>query len=165
MLRGSTLHVQNTGMFVHLLNSRNCRIFNSLILVQVYTDLSFSTPIMPKSKKFVESSDDSSDSEPKSEKKVSNNSKRKTSDAEATQSKKPKKENKKEEDNVWDLGNNRQVTVREFKGKILIDIREMYYDKEGELRPGKKGISLNTTQWRKFVDVVADVDEAVKSGC
>ncbi|XP_015523599.1 activated RNA polymerase II transcriptional coactivator p15 [Neodiprion pinetum] len=119
---------------------------------------------MPKSKKYVESSDDSSDSEPKSEKKVSKKSKRENSDVEASQSKKPKKE-KKEEDNAWDLGNNRQVTVREFKGKLLIDIREMYYDKEGELKPGKKGISLNTAQWRKFVDAVADVDEAVKSMC
>jgi len=37
------------------------------------------------------------------------------------------------------LGNNRQVNVRNFKGKYYVDIREMYYDKEGDLKPGKKG--------------------------
>lgn len=42
-------------------------------------------------------------------------------------------------ENIWDLGNNRQVNVRDFKGKYYVDIREMYYDKEGDLKPGKKG--------------------------
>lgn len=44
-----------------------------------------------------------------------------------------------DEDTVWDLGNNRQVTVRNFKGSFYVDIREMYYDKDGDLKPGKKG--------------------------
>jgi len=37
------------------------------------------------------------------------------------------------------LGNNRQVNVRNFKGKYYVDIREMYHDKDGDLKPGKKG--------------------------
>lgn len=40
---------------------------------------------------------------------------------------------------MWDLGNNRQVNVRNFKGNFYVDIREMYYDKDGDLKPGKKG--------------------------
>ena len=32
----------------------------------------------------------------------------------------------------------RFATVSEFRGKVLISIRE-YYEKDGELRPGKKG--------------------------
>lgn len=122
---------------------------------------------MPKSKQFVESSDESSDSEPKSKKAGPKKTKREeSSEEEAKQTKKPKKEAKKESgDSVWELGNNRQVTVREFKGKLFVDIREMYYDKDGDLKPGKKGICMNMAQWRKFMDVVTDVDEAVKAKC
>lgn len=51
----------------------------------------------------------------------------------------PKKAKTEDEESVWDLGNNRQVNVRNFKGKYYVDIREMYYDKDGDLKPGKKG--------------------------
>lgn len=50
-----------------------------------------------------------------------------------------KKAKKEDAESIWDLGNNRQVNVREFKGKLYVDIREMYYDKDGDLKPGKKG--------------------------
>lgn len=52
-----------------------------------------------------------------------------------------KKSNSKatDEEQVWNLGNMREVKVREFKGKPLIDIREMYLDKDGETKPGRKG--------------------------
>lgn len=39
----------------------------------------------------------------------------------------------------------------------------MYYDKEANLKPGKKGICLNVTQWKKLLSVMDDVDKAVKS--
>lgn len=46
------------------------------------------------------------------------------------------------------LGKMKFVDVREFKGMTLIDIREYYEDKNtGELKPGKKGISLQADQW------------------
>jgi len=47
------------------------------------------------------------------------------------------------------LGNNRQVNVRDFKGKYYVDIREMYYDKEGDLKPTKKG---NTKFFTKLIE-------------
>lgn len=59
-----------------------------------------------------------------------------------------------------DLGKNKKVSVREFKGKVLIDIRE-FYNKDGKDMPGKKGIALSVEQWRKLVDSVAEVDEAI----
>lgn len=50
-----------------------------------------------------------------------------------------KKAKKEDEETIWDLGNNRQVNVRNFKGKYYVDIREMYCDKEGDMKPSKKG--------------------------
>lgn len=44
------------------------------------------------------------------------------------------------------IGNNRFVSLSNFKGVLYVDIREFYEDKEsGELKPGKKGMktSLN----------------------
>jgi len=55
------------------------------------------------------------------------------------------KKAKTDDETIWDLGNNRQVNVRNFKGKYYVDIREMYYDKDGDLKPGKKG--------KNFVDI------------
>ncbi|XP_076628421.1 single stranded-binding protein c31A [Colletes latitarsis] len=114
---------------------------------------------MPKSKEFVSSNDDSSDEEVKPKKK------REAESKEEKVSKKPKRESDEDENTVWDLGNKRQVTVRQFKGNLYVDIREMYYDKDKNLKPGKKGICLNVDQWRKLLTVVEDVDKAVKSKC
>ncbi|KAK1126151.1 hypothetical protein K0M31_004790 [Melipona bicolor] len=112
---------------------------------------------MPKSKEFIYSDDNSSDEEVKSKKR-----KRENGDKEEKTS---KKESEKNEDNVWDLGNNRQITVRDYKGKFFVDIREMYFDKELNLKPGRKGICLSIPQWRKLLSVVDDVDKALKSKC
>jgi len=38
------------------------------------------------------------------------------------------------------LDKNRFVKVRDFRGKLFIDIRE-FYEKNGEMLPGKKGIN------------------------
>ena len=49
------------------------------------------------------------------------------------------------------LGKNKWVTVREFKGQIIVDIREYYVDiKTMDTKPGKKGISLNVKQFKKL---------------
>ena len=50
--------------------------------------------------------------------------------------------------------------VRQFKGMALIDIREMYMGANG-IAPGKKGISLNVTEWRKLVKLVKKVDDEI----
>ncbi|KYQ58061.1 Activated RNA polymerase II transcriptional coactivator p15 [Trachymyrmex zeteki] len=112
---------------------------------------------MPKSKEYLSDSDDSSEEEVKSKKKQKRDNKA------AKEEKKPAKKAKTDDDTVWDLGNNRQVNVRNFKGKYYVDIREMYYDKDGDLKPGKKGIFLSMQQWRKFMDVVEEVDNVAKS--
>ncbi|KAG0410770.1 hypothetical protein HPB47_012119 [Ixodes persulcatus] len=37
-----------------------------------------------------------------------------------------------------DLAKKRYLTVREFKGRVMVDIREFYEDNNGDLKPGKK---------------------------
>lgn len=49
-----------------------------------------------------------------------------------------KKTNSNEEEHSFILDKNRFVKVREFRGKLFVDIRE-FYEKNGELLPGKKG--------------------------
>jgi hypothetical protein len=44
-----------------------------------------------------------------------------------------------------DLGKKKRATVREFKGTVLLDIRE-FYGAGDEEKPGKKGISLTLEQ-------------------
>ncbi|KAG8177380.1 hypothetical protein JTE90_015934 [Oedothorax gibbosus] len=81
-------------------------------------------------------------------------------------SKKPKTEQKSassgnDDENMFSISKMRFVNVREFRGKVLIDIRE-FYDKDGELKPGKKGICLNTEQWQALKDQIENVDAAIK---
>lgn len=65
---------------------------------------------------------------------------------------------------TWVLEGKKLVKVREFKGKVYIDIRE-FYEKNGELLPGKKGISLNPDMWRKLLSLGDEINEAVSSMC
>ncbi|XP_023705789.1 RNA polymerase II transcriptional coactivator [Cryptotermes secundus] len=71
---------------------------------------------------------------------------------------------KSEEEPSWLLEKNRFVKVREYRGTVYIDIRE-YYDSDGDLKPGKKGISLTTFQWQKLKKIISEVDDAIKERC
>ena len=42
-----------------------------------------------------------------------------------------------------------------------MDLRE-YYEKNGELLPGKKGIALDLQQWDTLVEAVPDIDAAIQ---
>ncbi|WKY05153.1 hypothetical protein Q1695_005851 [Nippostrongylus brasiliensis] len=58
-----------------------------------------------------------------------------------------------------EIGNMRYVTVRSFRGKSLVDIREYYLDKaSGQMRPGKKGISMSKEQYQNFKAVMSEID-------
>jgi len=93
------------------------------------------------------------------------------SDSEAENKKKKKKKNKEEvEDGVElddegrvDLGRDKLMDVREFKGRLLIDTREFYTDKkDGEKKPGKKGISLSTAEWENLKKAIPYIDRKIK---
>lgn len=60
----------------------------------------------------------------------------------------------------WELDKNRSVKVREFKGKTFIDIRE-YYEKDGKQLPGKKGISLSVSQWKKLTEYIEEINKVL----
>ncbi|XP_028406935.1 activated RNA polymerase II transcriptional coactivator p15-like [Dendronephthya gigantea] len=63
---------------------------------------------------------------------------------------------------TFEIGKKRNLTVREFKGKVLIDIREYYEDDSGNMKPGKKGISLSVEQWGALKEHISQVDEAIE---
>ncbi|ODV95957.1 hypothetical protein PACTADRAFT_80039 [Pachysolen tannophilus NRRL Y-2460] len=61
-----------------------------------------------------------------------------------------------------DIGKNKQVSVRRYNGVNLVDIREYYLDKaSGELRPGKKGISLTEESWNLLVENQSKIEDAL----
>ncbi|XP_060850039.1 RNA polymerase II transcriptional coactivator [Rhopalosiphum padi] len=72
-----------------------------------------------------------------------------------------KKTNSNEEEHSFALDKNRFVKVREFRGKLFIDIRE-FYEKNGETLPGKKGISLSVGQWNRLKEQIDDIQESVE---
>ena len=58
------------------------------------------------------------------------------------------------------LDQKKRVTVHKFKGQLKVDIRE-YYEDHGEMKPGKKGISLNLENWYKLKNFMEKIDEAI----
>ena len=83
--------------------------------------------------------------------------------------KKREKEKKKEENEdiivgekevAFLLDKKKRVTVHKFKGQLKIDIRE-YYEDNGEMKPGKRGLSLNLDNWNKLKEFMEQIDEAI----
>ncbi|XP_045473570.1 RNA polymerase II transcriptional coactivator-like [Harmonia axyridis] len=66
-----------------------------------------------------------------------------------------------EEENSWYLGNKRFVKLSEYKSKWYVNIRE-FYEANGELKPGRRGMMLTMEQWQKLKGIVGEVDEAIK---
>ncbi|XP_071118057.1 activated RNA polymerase II transcriptional coactivator p15-like [Haliotis cracherodii] len=125
---------------------------------------------MPKSKEFLSSSEDSgSDAEePKQKKKKTEAKPEKKSDkAEKREDKKAggdKARTTKTNSNgekMFQIARMRYATISEFRGKAMVSIRE-YYEADGDLRPGKKGISLTLDQWNSLKDQIEDIDDALK---
>ncbi|KAJ6645447.1 putative RNA polymerase II transcriptional coactivator [Pseudolycoriella hygida] len=62
---------------------------------------------------------------------------------------------------TWELGGKKFLKVNDFKGKTYVNIRE-YYEKDGKVLPGKKGISLNLEQWQNFCSSIDEVNKVLR---
>ena len=49
------------------------------------------------------------------------------------------------------------VDVNEYKSKKFVDIRKWYKDKNRDLKPTTKGISLSKEQWEDFIANLEDI--------
>ncbi|ORY89344.1 transcriptional Coactivator p15-domain-containing protein [Leucosporidium creatinivorum] len=121
---------------------------------------------VPLSQEYVNDSDDSaSDKKPtvKKSKKVKKEPTPEQEDSDSDSEEEEKMSTNDEGDRFLRLSNNRRVTVRQFKGKTLVDIRETYEKDGKDGLPGKKGISLNAEQFQKLKQSMGLIDEAIKA--
>jgi len=121
---------------------------------------------MPKSKQYVDSSEsDASGSDQPKQKKTKAVEQKKVVSKPGTSNKPNKSKGAAgdSEENKYEIGRMRYVSVSEFKGKKMVSIREYYHTDDGDVRPGKKGISLSVDQWEKLKSHIGDVDNDIKA--
>ncbi|OCK88102.1 PC4-domain-containing protein [Cenococcum geophilum 1.58] len=100
---------------------------------------------------------DESDSEPKSKK-------GKKSKTQVHSTERPKMKKDSDGNEYWEISKNRRVGISNFKGMALVNIRE-YYEKDGEMQPGKKGISLSLDQYSNLISILPDIEKLlIKKG-
>ncbi|XP_037758542.1 activated RNA polymerase II transcriptional coactivator p15 isoform X2 [Chelonia mydas] len=105
---------------------------------------------MPKSKELVSSSSSGSDSDSEVDKKAKRKKQaapekpvKKQKTGESSKGAASSKQSSNRDENMFQIGKMRYVSVRDFKGKVLIDIREYWMDQEGEMKPGRKELEEN----------------------
>ncbi|CAK7202979.1 hypothetical protein SEUCBS139899_005706 [Sporothrix eucalyptigena] len=61
----------------------------------------------------------------------------------------------------WELSKLRRIGIAHFRNTTLINIRE-YYEQGGQMRPGKKGISLSLDQYKALIRAIPDINAALR---
>jgi len=92
---------------------------------------------------------------------MSSTMKKSKAGSKANGSKGSKKPEEQKEDNRIELSAKRFVSVSEFKGAVRVDIRE-YFEKDGKLLPGKKGINISVPEWQKLRDQFDEIEALIK---
>ncbi|KGO65021.1 ssDNA-binding transcriptional regulator [Penicillium italicum] len=64
-------------------------------------------------------------------------------------------------DRYWEISKMRRVTISSFRGKTQVNVRE-YYEKDGQVLPGKKGISMPVDQFAAIVSILPEIEQALK---
>lgn len=54
-----------------------------------------------------------------------------------------------------------RVSITEFRGRKLVDLRVYYTDDEGEYRPTRKGISISVDGYPEFRNAIARLDKVL----
>ncbi|KAM3276762.1 hypothetical protein ACQJBY_044885 [Aegilops geniculata] len=64
---------------------------------------------------------------------------------------------------VAQISKNKRVAVRNWNGKVMVDMRE-FYEKDGKSLPTRKGILpfLSCSAWKILRDNIEAIDEAIK---
>ncbi|KAG7288525.1 hypothetical protein NEMBOFW57_004878 [Staphylotrichum longicolle] len=68
-----------------------------------------------------------------------------------------------EGNSYWEVGSNRRISASQFKGATLINIREYYTAPDGDLRPGKKGISLSLDQYKALLKIIPELNAELRA--
>ena len=111
---------------------------------------------------------ESQKSEEKKEKKLLDKKREREKEKEKEKENKKEKEKKSKNNDIiveeneikFILDNKKRITVHKFKGQIKVDIRE-FYESNGEMKPGKKGISLSLDNWKKLKGFIDNIDESI----
>lgn len=60
------------------------------------------------------------------------------------------------------IADKRRVTISQFKNQHLVSIRE-YYEQSGEMKPGKKGISLTVAQFTTLIEQLPAIEKSLRA--
>lgn len=64
---------------------------------------------------------------------------------------------------LYDLSSNKKVKIGVWPQRniLMVHIREYYQDRNGQEKPGQKGIALTVQQYKRLFDCINDIDEDV----